>query len=388
MNNFKEIIERGERLYKELLKNLTNVDSIESNSNSFFSKEESYIEWHKEYEKISVNSGWRKMYLSIYRGRLYTATAAAAIIVLLISLFHSTSLLKKDNFESTIISNILPATDNIILKTSTGESIIIDSISSLDTIIEGVFLEKDQINYGDNLDATDSDVDIKEKSHIEPTKGREIQFNELYIPKGRVFSLVLSDGSKVWINSESYIKYPVKFGADYREVYISGEAFFDIKPDVHRDFIVKTDSYSINVLGTKFNLRTYENDDFTSTTLVEGSLSVRTDINSEFRISPGEQLTLEKKSNTVSISNVDVNLFTSWIDNLLILDKNKLYDIFKVLQRRYDIELFFTDEEAKYEEFSGILPLNDNLNIILDQLSKVSEIEFQIEGKLVVVRYR
>jgi transmembrane sensor len=368
MNFYSDLIKRGESLFR----NLINKRDQEH--------DHSYLEWYKMYREISVSTAWRKVWFSYYKTRLYSLSAASIIVILISLLIFTPSEITIENN----IVQILPASDNIVLRTSDGNLVMIDSITPLDTLIRGAVLKGDELVYSDDASELYENSKLSDKRVQDE---RAIAMNELYVPKGRVFSLVLSDGSRIWLNSESSIKYPAKFGDKQRKVIVTGEVYFDIKSD-GRKFIVETPGYSVNVIGTKFNISAYENDQIISTTLVEGSVSIVTDENSEFVISPGEQFTLEKSSKTVSVKQVDVNKYVCWINNELKLDKNSLQDIFKVLQRRYDIDVFFSKENAKLEKYSGDIPLNDNLNVILDQISKVSDIEFQIEGRLVVVRYK
>jgi hypothetical protein len=379
MNVYQKLIKRGEEFFQHYVKE---PDSETSGL---------YLKWYTVFKGISVTSAWRKVWFAYYK-RQISAVAAVVLLLLSISLFIPFG--TEEERSETTAELILPATDNIILKTSKGMSLMIDSLENVDTLLQGVSLDKDGIVYSassseiaDNSSSGSIEVD-KGMSGDSRTDSKEIEYNELFVPKGRVFSIRLSDGTRVWLNSESYIKYPVNFAEERREVILSGEAYFDVKKDKERDFVVRTSGYSVNVLGTKFNVRAYENDEVISTTLVEGSVALNTDETSEFRISPGEQFAFERGTGTISVSKVDVHLYTSWINNQLIIRSNTLWDILKVLQRRYDVDVFFSDEAAKHEQYSGEVPLNDNLNVILDQISKVSDIEFQIEGRLIVVRYK
>lgn len=385
MNRYDRLIERGEELFQRLLKSIS-ADKVQEQS---IGEELEPInegealeikEWVYNYRGISIDKAWRRVWYARYRRQIY-GWSSAAVILLLVAL---TLFIPKQVSQEILVAEqvIMPAYDNIILRTSKGETIVVDSIQSLDTIISNASVSKTEIMYqSESREITKTTLQESIKNE------KEMDMNELYVPKGRVFSLVLSDGTKVWLNSESLIQYPVNFDQGERIVTISGEAFFDVAKTGNR-FIVKTTNYEVNVLGTKFNIISYENENISATTLIEGSVSMTRGEESEFKISPGEQFSLDKTSNVISVKKVDVNLFTSWINNQLRLSHSKLEDIFRVLQRKYDIHVFFSDENAKNELFSGEVPLNDNLKVILDQLSKVSDVEFQIEGKLVVIRYK
>jgi ferric-dicitrate binding protein FerR (iron transport regulator) len=214
------------------------------------------------------------------------------------------------------------------------------------------------------------------------------EYNELYIPKGKSYSLILSDGTRVWLNAESSIRYPVQFGSNERRVVIDGEAFFDVTHDTGKPFIVQTNDYNVKVLGTKFNVNAYKDEKVTATTLVSGLVSVSKEGANDLLVNPGEQISFNRSDGSIGKKEVDVELFTSWVNNKLKLESMRVEDIFRILGRRYDIDVFFSDEGAKDVEFTGKIPLNDNLNVILDQISIISNIEFQIEKRLIVVRYK
>ena len=272
---------------------------------------------------------------------------------------------------------IKPATGVVSLRLARGKLVSIDSLSSDSASLLGVDIDnnKQEISYTkESGSSKKTSIDF-----IKPSKKELVEYNELIIPKGRSYSLVLSDGTRVWLNAESSIHYPVSFSKGERRVKISGEAFFDVVLDANRVFIAETENYNIKVLGTKFNISSYQDEDIAATTLVSGSISIFTDNNSNkvepAVVSPGEQFRYNKSDETIEITKVDTELYTSWVNNNLRLNQMPLKDIFKILSRRYDIDVVFCDERAKHEKFSGLIPLNDNLNTILDQLSKVSKVE-------------
>ncbi|MGE0092400.1 MAG: FecR family protein [Bacteroidales bacterium] len=377
MENIKESIRKGKELFKQIC-NKSDLSNVEG-----------YVEWHLDYNRISTSNAWIKMWYKYNKKYIYSV---ASIFVLFLCWQIFIPEKQSENIYLVEAPAILPASNSIVLRVSSGESVIIDSISKVDSMFNGVDLFSGEIVYsGISEELVDSkqddrvdDESVKDES---VKKSNNLKYNELYVPKGRVFSVILSDGSKVWLNSESYLKYPVNFGSNDRSVYLSGEAYFEVSKNKSK-FTVKTSSYSVNVLGTKFNTRAYENDYEVSTTLVEGSVSLETDPTSEFRISPGEQFVMQKNTGSVTVNKVDVHLFTSWINNQLILRKNTLEEIFKVLMRKYDIDVFYRDEKVKYETYSGDIPLNENLNVILEQISKVSDVDFEIEGQIIIARYR
>ncbi len=382
-----ESIEQGRSLYKEI------IDSDRDSSNELTS----FIEWKRDFDNIYVASAWRKVWFRRNKERIYLFASSAAVILVLLMLIISKGDTDGSNAIEVISNDIFPVSDNIVLKTSNGQAYIVDSLVS-SQIIDGGVVGTGQIRYDSVKEVVqiidDSSKDGNNSETGEVNRERRVvkesdinQLNELYIPKGRIFSIILDDGTKVWINSQTTIKYPAQFLDNERVVYVDGEAFFDVKSD-GRKFIVKTQNYSINVLGTKFNISSYSNDNHASTTLIEGSVMLSYDSSSEYIISPGQQFVFDKSNSAISIKRVDTDRFTCWMDNQLRPDKNSIEEVFNILTRKYDIDVFFADEAAKYRKLSGDLPLNSNLNIILNQISKVTDIEFKVEGKLIVVNIK
>lgn len=156
------------------------------------------------------------------------------------------------------------------------------------------------------------------------TDKAKIVHNRLIIPRGKTYRLVLEDGTKVWLNSETELSYPSRFAGTKREVKLLGEAFFEVTPDKERPFYVKANGMDIRVLGTSFNVSAYQDSESTSTTLVEGSVAVSTTNGAERTITPSERLAYNKKSHQLSVEKVDTELYTSWINGVYILNSATL----------------------------------------------------------------
>jgi ferric-dicitrate binding protein FerR (iron transport regulator) len=187
------------------------------------------------------------------------------------------------------------------------------------------------------------------------------------------------------VNAESSIRYPVTFASNERVVHVDGEAFFDVVKDDSKPFVVKTNDYSVRVLGTKFNVKCYTDEDFVATTLVSGSVSIPTSLGEEKVISPGEQLRLNRNDRTVTVSKVDTEIYTSWINNTITLRETPLHEIVSQLRRRYDVQFVFEDSSLRDETFTGVVPLNESLNTILSMFSKVSSVDFRVEDGVVFI---
>lgn len=333
---------------------------------------------------INTSKAWRKIWFKNNRGAIYSITSAA-VILLLISLliFIPDGSISESELK---ISGLMPADGAVTLTLSSGEVVALKSDMVLTDSAKGLVLENKQntISYK-NLADNNISKEVESEAKISHSN---TEYNELAIPKGRSYSLVLSDGTKIWLNALSRIKYPVKFEGRERRVIITGEAFFEVAKDEKTPFIVETSYYNVKVLGTKFNVNAYPDEKVVATTLISGLVSIPSADGSGTVVEPGEQYKYNKESRKSTIENVNTELYISWINNNLLMEQMRLEDIFKVLTRRYEIDTFFTDEELKNETYSGLVPLNDSLDVILDQISKVSDVEFRIEGKLIVIKYK
>jgi archaellum component FlaF (FlaF/FlaG flagellin family) len=343
-----------------------------------------YIEYRKgAISEINVTRAWLKILFKRNKKSLYYSTAAAAVVLLMSVLIFAPT---KDEsvIDSMIVQEIMPADGSVTLQLASGKIVDLSSTDNAKELSGGVVLDTKggEISY-EGITNDNDDETILDQSAEMPN-----EYNELSTPKGRSFSIVLNDGSRIWLNAQSKIKYPVRFGKSERRIQIAGEAFFDVKHDPQRPFIVETTDYSVKVLGTKFNVNAYDQEESSATTLISGSVLIPMKTGIENVLTPGDQLKYSRSDKSISIQKVDVELYTSWIDNNLRIEQMSLEEIFKILMRRYDINVYYSDDISKSEKFSGKIPLNDNLKIVLDQMSKVSNVDFQFEKNLVVVKYK
>lgn len=218
----------------------------------------------------------------------------------------------------------------------------------------------------------------------------ELVYNQLTIPRGGQYVVELSDGTKVWLNSESQLKYPVNFiKGQSRQVELAyGEAYFDVSPSSkHKGakFKVFNQFQEIDVLGTEFNIKAYKGESNVYTTLVEGKISVSID-NRNLGLKPNQQLDLDINNNTSAIKTVDVYNEVSWKDGVFSFENKTLEEVMKVFSRWYDIEIVFKNNSIKNEEFVGILRKNKRLETILKTFKNYGVIKnYEIEDEKVVL---
>lgn len=214
-------------------------------------------------------------------------------------------------------------------------------------------------------------------------------YNTLNIPRGGEYQLELSDGTKVWLNSATSFKYPTNFTGDKRIVYLSGEAFFDVSHNKDMPFIVKVEDLNVKVLGTSFNVKAYSEEDEILTTLVDGKVEVLAqgmDARLKTTLSPDFQASYLKSTKTVKVDSVNTEIYTAWKDGVFILDNANLEEISEILSRWYDVNFFFVNEKVKENHFTGRMKKYENLQDILELLEQLSDVEFEVKNKAVVVQ--
>ena len=196
----------------------------------------------------------------------------------------------------------------------------------------------------------------------------------IYVPKGGEFELVLADGTRVWMNSETELKFPRAFTGDKRQVeLVSGEAYFDVRKDKTKPFIVRNKDLNLTVLGTQFNIQNYSDEHEIITTLVEGAVQLSSD---KTILHPGEQATYNKATREVQVETVDTELFTAWREGRLIFKSTRLETVLKQLSRWYDVKFVYEEERLKDLIFSGKMKKYDNGNVILGILKATGKIDF------------
>lgn len=219
-------------------------------------------------------------------------------------------------------------------------------------------------------------------------KSEKVPKNKLIIPRGGQFQLTLSDGTKVWLNSESSLTYPAEFKGDTRLVELSGEAFFEVAENKDQPFQVHTGGQVIQVLGTSFNVYSYSEETQVQTTLVEGSVQVylETDTSSSETLKPNQQSVWVKGEPIISIQQVEVEEFISWKNGWFFFNDKPLEKIMVDVSRWYDVEVEFEDAASKQIPFTGKIPKYENLEEVLSLLEKTKEVEFIQERRKVLVK--
>lgn len=209
-------------------------------------------------------------------------------------------------------------------------------------------------------------------------KEKEIRYSEMVVPFGQMSQLILSDGTKIWLNSGTTIRYPEQFGKNSRSVFISGEAYFEVAKIPSKPFTINTSDMKVEVLGTSFNLIAYKEDAATSVTLVEGKVAVQNcDGKTIALLSPGQMATKIRNETNVSIQNVETGFYSAWIAGKIFFDDEPLDQIAVKLERWFNVEIAFSDEHLKSLRFTGTILKNKPVDQIMQALELLSPIRFK-----------
>lgn len=287
------------------------------------------------------------------------------------------------------LNNIIPGNTKIT-KADTELSFKPGNQKAILTLSNGEEVAVGKHKYANNITVSESTQVIDTNYTLVygsgETSPKALEYNTLQTPKGSEYSLVLADGSKVWLNADSKLKYPVSFSDTVRKVFIEGEAYFEIAENKDKPFIVHTNDYDVNVLGTSFNVMAYNNEQQTATTLVEGSVKItRPESESPVYLIPGQQAVLKEQSNKIEITKVDTYQYTSWKDGLFVFKSEPLGNIAKKFSRWYDCEIQFTDMELKNARFTGTLKKNTDLGELLNIISQTCQIDFTVNENNVLI---
>lgn len=215
----------------------------------------------------------------------------------------------------------------------------------------------------------------------------EMKYNTLKVPRGGEYFLVLSDSTKVWLNSETTLRFPVQFASHIRNVELTGEAYFEVTGNEEIPFTVTSGNQQIKVLGTQFNVSSYPDNQNIYTTLVEGKVEISLSDNPETRLTlkPNEQ-SLLSRNNQIIKRNVDVAQYIAWKEGRFAFRDQMLEDIMKTLSKWYDVEVTFSNEEQKKLRFTGNLERYADFNSILEQIERTNEVEFEITNNLITIK--
>ncbi|AXP82048.1 fec operon regulator FecR [Mariniflexile rhizosphaerae] len=329
--------------------------------------------WNIIVDKLENRS--KKSQILLFRRTWFKYAAAASIVVLLSLSYLAINNIKQANTHPPVIVNttIKAGTDKAILTLGDGSEVNLDTETPYQS--KNIHSNGKQITYKPKTDSGTA----------------EITYNYLTIPRGGQFFVQLSDGTKVWLNSESRLKYPVTFtdGENRLVELLYGEAYFEVSPSTEHKgshFKVLTQGQEIEVLGTEFNLKAYRDEPNIYTTLVEGKVTVST-TNIKKTLTPNQQLDFDPVNQRTTISRVNVYNVISWKKGIFSFKSMTLKEIAKVLSRWYDVEVKFDNPALKEVRFNGVLGKDQDLEGILKNIQKTNFINaYEIKNRKITIK--
>lgn len=325
-------------------------------------------------QRYQTEEAWKKVEhrlfhrMSVKHLFLWTRIAGyAALVVLMIAVGYVFMRRDQDKDQAYVVEgNIEPGGKKAILVLGSDEKVVLGDEAE-ETLLAGnttVKKEGNTLVYGEK--------------HAKETAG---EYNRLITPRGGEYAVVLADGTKVWLNAESELHYPVHFPEHEREVHLKGEAYFSVSKQVGKPFVVCVGDSRITVLGTEFNVRNYQ-DEVVATTLVKGAVRIH-DAGRECDLTPGQQAVIE--ADGIRVREVDTDLYTAWKDGYFIYREKTLEDIMKELSRWYDFTYDCQSEELRQMTLTAKLRKFDRVEDIFDILKRTGRLDFATHGKNVTV---
>ena len=356
------------------------LDEREGNRQFFekFCADRSFRERWELRQKIDLNAALQKfesrtgdvLVLPMRkRWRLYAAVAAMLVLAIGISWFYLRQ--AADSNESlplaVVKSNQSVGNNLMTLILPEGEQVLLNKKDILKQVEGGmdIIFENGHKQKYRSVDAT--------------------SYNTLKTPLCCDFCLTLSDGTKVWMNALSTLRYPVSFSENERIVYASGELFLEVAKDSKRPFYVILDSMKIEVLGTSFNINAYADESNIEVTLEKGSIRAYTD-NRIYNLLPDRQLRMNRLTKEVDIREVKSVDYTSWKSGRYVFKGVSLCDVTKVLKRWYGVEFVFERPELKNLVFTGVVDKEEPIGIFMRRLSLTSKLEYKQIGQKIFIR--
>lgn len=330
------------------------------------SKQEFYSSLDRDKAFLKLQSKIKRHEAGTFRKKLYRLSKYAAILLVAVSgvmVWNHYSSEKERVITEQVLTEIQPGYEKATLVLSDGTEVDLTRVKNQPVRTTGGI----QIVNSQNVLAYNVDKAANEE---------EPRYNTLHVPVGGIYTVILPDGSKVWLNSASSIRYPERFTGKQRLVELKGEAYFEVKKGI-REFVVRTVNEDITVLGTSFNISAYPNDEYVATTLVEGKVKLTTDAKQDVFLSPGEMgyLNVGAKEG-VKVYDVDIRYHTSWKDGRFYFERGSLESILKKVGRWYGFKVRFEDEELRKVPFTGVAKKDAPLEDLLEMISRTARIEY------------
>lgn len=345
-------------------------------------------EYFREFQRIHLELQWgvyarevksdfnvmRKKLRKRSSLRIWYGVAAAMVILLSVGgmLLWDSEKVEEKSVQVAKKKTIQPGKSQAILVLSSGEEVAMGNVAQQLEEKDGtsvVVSETGRISYEA---AEGNEVTAKDTTRV---------MNRLVIPRGGEFNLTLSDGTRVWLNAETELRYPVQFNGKERVVYLKGEAYFEVAKNKKKPFLVQVDDMAVKVYGTEFNVNTYNK---IETVLVTGSVSMNQG-GKEVLLKPNQKGVFDQVSGKITVADVDVLAYVSWKNGDFIFRNESLNSIMDKLSRWYGLEVLYQDARLQNVRLSGNLKRYKDVRELFVSFEKISDARFKVQGNKVIV---
>lgn len=366
LNAWREESPENESLFVEL----TDDIQLTREFNAFLE-----IDQEKGSQKLRAGMREQERDQPAFRRRLYWSVAASVLLLIGSYWVYRTSTHPYPSHEEALAQAAdvaAPSANNAVLTLASGEKIILDSAHN------GVMATQGQVRL---VKSADGEIAYKVEG---AGAGEAPLFNMLENPRGsKIVGITLSDGTKVWLNSESTLRYPTYFSGKERKVEITGEAYLEVAHNAKQPFIVIKENTEVTVLGTRFNINTYQDEPSLRVTLLEGRVSVKHNGQSAL-LAPGQQAVITRSEGKISIADdTDTGDVIAWLNGQFVLDGTRLTSLMNQISRWYNVEVIYKTKIAN-KAFGGSISRDIPLSRMLEALRE-NEVNCRLEGGKVIV---
>lgn len=353
------------------------LEASQENRNAYESLMKDYlrIRWVQEDVHIREEQAKKIIFSSLKKKRNltpYYGVAASIAVLLIVTLFFFIREDKQVVSEKLVVSEIKPIQSKAMLVLSTGEQIQLTKSTQKIQEQDGSVLKIDSV-MGVQYDA------------LSTQRVEKPIYNKIVVPRGGEYFVTLSEGTKVWLDADSELEYPVFFSGDFREVKLKGNAYFCVTKKNDKPFVVRAGEFSLKVYGTEFNVNAYDLQNI-ETVLVNGSIGFKANISTPERMmAPNELAVSDSRTGQSEIHQVDIYPYIAWKNQNIVFVNERLESIMEKMARWYDVTVFFQDESLKDLRFDCNMKRYADIRDLFFFLEKTSNARFTLNGRTVVI---
>ena len=358
-------LDENER-HRKLLDELRDKEVLQQEIGAYASFDTSR-RWIQLKEEMDKTSRKRRLLLRVWK-------SVAAVFVVAVAgglLYWQITDSARPVEEQVLVAQIRPGETQAVLITGKGQQLLLQGLK--DTCLDITGNETLKISKDGSLEYSLSAL------------SRMPEWHTLRIPKGGEYKIVLDDGTEIWLNSASELRYPAHFVGNERRVCLVGEAYFQVARNEAAPFIVETRDMDVKVLGTSFNVSAYEDEENSHATLVEGRVEVDDKVNGEkVTLTPGEQALLQGKE--MVVREVNTKLYSMWRLDRFTFASEDMEGVIRKLSRWYNVNFFFSNSSMKQKRFTGSLPKYSDISQVLKMIEMTTDIKFQVKGNTIIIQ--